>query len=337
MRWRLAACAALLAVVALSAQATRQVTFAWEMPTDDTGAQAEIERDGVAEWCQVQFSGQTRLCTLTVPVGPAVYRARMATVDGAWGPWSEAVTLTVPPVTPGSPPGPFTIQLHHILEAADVSLLGYTTANASGGATSVNSPSFDSGGATIIAVWLGSLDGTPVVTDNAGNTYTLGTNSNSGPFHGRWAYCLSPSTSATHVVTVSSTNDPSIIVVWFNLVSAFDSQSTPNTGASVTSLQTGSVTPANNGSLVLAALMNYRDAGPIASVSINSGFTIVTNVDSVTGTRVGVAIAYLIQGTAGAVNPSWSWSNSVDNSSAAALAFQSGSASILRQMLQQHH
>lgn len=202
-----------------------------------------------------------------------------------------------------------------------MALLDYTTASVSGGTTSVVTSAFDSTGATLITVWIGSLDGTPTVTDNQGNTYTLGTNSNSGTFHGRFAHCVSPTTSATHTVTVASSQDPSIIVAWFDATGAFDTQSTPNTGSSVTTLSPGSVTPSADGALVLASLMHYRDAGAITSLSIGSSYTIIVNVDSVSATRVGVALAYLIQGTAGAINPSWSWTGAVDDSSAAALAF----------------
>ena len=179
MRWRVAACAALLACASLSAQATRAVTFAWEMPEDDPGAQAEIERDGVAQWCQVQFSGQTRSCTLTVPVGAGVYRARMATIEGAWGPWLDAVTLTVPPVTPGSPPGPFVLLWHSpLVPPSRESTMASHAASASGGTSSGSTIATSSLGTAaagdlvvVTANWYyGSFTS---ITDSAGgNTWT---------------------------------------------------------------------------------------------------------------------------------------------------------------------
>jgi hypothetical protein len=119
MRWRVAWLAAALSCASLSAQTTRPVTFVWDVILGEPGVSAEIERNGAPASCPTlgEPGPLERSCTLTVPVGPASFRARMANEEGEWGPWGEPVTLTIPAVTPGAPPGPFVIQFHRFSEA----------------------------------------------------------------------------------------------------------------------------------------------------------------------------------------------------------------------------
>ena len=73
-----------------------------------------------------------------------------------------------------------------------------------------------------------------------------------------------------------------------------------------TSLQPGSITPAENDELVVATLA--WDNSDTASV--NSSFTISNQGSS--ANPIGAALGYLIQTTAAAVNPTWSITNSTN-------------------------
>lgn len=91
--------------------------------------------------------------------------------------------------------------------------------------------------------------------------------------------------------------------------SPFDVQNTNASAIKVTSLSTGSVTPSQNDSLIIATIATGGGGG---GYSIDSGFTIIDSNDYVAFTNEGGAIAYKIQTTAGAENPTWSWTGSAD-------------------------
>jgi hypothetical protein len=77
-------------------------------------------------------------------------------------------------------------------------------------------------------------------------------------------------------------------------------------GGTATSCAPGSITPGRDNSLVLAALA-YRD---VESVSADGSFTVAEQQIYVAVNAIGVALAYLIQTTAAAANPTFSWTNS---------------------------
>ena len=76
------------------------------------------------------------------------------------------------------------------------------------------------------------------------------------------------------------------------------------TGASI---QAGSVSPAYNNELLISGV---QINGANASMAVDSGFTIANTQAYSIGANVGQGAAYLIQTTAGAVNPKWSWTAS---------------------------
>jgi hypothetical protein len=85
----------------------------------------------------------------------------------------------------------------------------------------------------------------------------------------------------------------------------FDVQNGATTAGAAT-LATGSVTPSQDNSLIVAGLgFNVSSAGP----TINSSFTRSSWVNFGSGNNYGSAEAYLVQTTAGAVNPTWTKGN----------------------------
>jgi hypothetical protein len=108
---------------------------------------------------------------------------------------------------------------------------------------------------------------------------------------------------------------PSIGIMAFSgsdTTSPFDQENGAE-NAGTTSLQTGSVTPSTNAQILVAAL-GFNTAN---TISVNSSFTGLIQ-QNFTGGVEGMAMAYLIQTTAGAVNPTFSWSSS--SAAAAAIA-----------------
>jgi hypothetical protein len=187
-----------------------------------------------------------------------------------------------------------------------IALVTHTATNtgtASGGTTSgVNTT-----GASFLVVgvsWVASgTQNTP--TDSLGNTYTpLTTYSSFGPTVGLF-YAANPAVGAGHTVTATgSFVFNAIFFAAFSGVATslpFDAINGGFSNSSPASQQFGSVTPANSNSLVVA--LSGIDFGGVGT--INSGFTIT---DTLAGTSdYGGGLAYLVQTTATAVNPTWSW------------------------------
>jgi hypothetical protein len=73
-------------------------------------------------------------------------------------------------------------------------------------------------------------------------------------------------------------------------------------------LQTGSVTPSENNEVLIAGT-GIEGTGRTAT--INSSFTITDGIAGDGATRMGGYAAYLIQTTATAVNPTWTYSGAV--------------------------
>lgn len=118
-------------------------------------------------------------------------------------------------------------------------------------------------------------------------------------------FSANPTVGTNHVFVYTNANQyPSLAVAAFSGVatsSPKDQENGANSGASqVGSLQTGSVTPSANNELVVTSIASSGSP----TFSINSSFTITDQTPS--GGGFWLALGYLIQTTATAVNPTWS-------------------------------
>lgn len=176
--------------------------------------------------------------------------------------------------------------------------LGFTTA-------SINT----TGASLIVAVICDYVAETAtVLTDSQSQTWTILTTSTGVVTRCRIAYTIPSSTSAMHTFTLTQAGSyPSICVACFSGTHAttpFDVQN--GATGSGTSIQTGSVTPTTDGQLLIAGI-----TGSIAgAVAINSSFVDLLEVTNSGGAHLSCSLAYYIQPTAAAINPTWSWSGS---------------------------
>ena len=90
-----------------------------------------------------------------------------------------------------------------------------------------------------------------------------------------------------------------------------------------TSLATGSVTPSEDNELVVSGV-SIAD-GSSGTYAVDSGLTITDQILASAGNFEGGGLAYIIQTSAGAVNPTWSWTGSV-NSAAVIATFKAAAA-----------
>lgn len=184
-----------------------------------------------------------------------------------------------------------------------ISLIAHTKVGGDGVAT----PAINTTGATLIVVVTGRYAGGGVitsVTDSKGNTYVALTDYVIGGGDGvQVYYCKNPIVGAGHTVTVNAPSTfPSISVAAFNLTdtTANADQENGATNVSSATLATGSVTPSTDNQLIVAGVAHDQ-----ASQTINAGFTIADSIAYSPGTYIGSGIAYLVQTTATAVNPTW--------------------------------
>lgn len=177
----------------------------------------------------------------------------------------------------------------------------------SGDTNNVTTGSITTTGANLLVLILGNLAaGAVTISDSKTNTWTALTKQTSEVNDSRIYYSQTTTVGSGHTFTATSVaQQPTINVMAFSgsLTSPFDVQNGYATsgGLGETSHATGSVTPSLNYELIVSGLCNNNGT----TASINSSFTLVDTASSV-GTVVNNS-AYLVQTTATAVNPTWTF------------------------------
>lgn len=138
------------------------------------------------------------------------------------------------------------------------------------------------------------------ISDSSSNTWPSPITWTEGQTSINFWYKYSPTTNSSQTFTVTCSGGncyPSLTVIAFkNTVgSTIDQQNGPGT------TQPGSITPtANNEVVVSNSLFNTT-----GTATVNSSMTILDQVAFVNGTNEGGALAYVIQTSATAINPTW--------------------------------
>lgn len=181
----------------------------------------------------------------------------------------------------------------------------------SGGTTS----SFDSTGGNLVVVAVSSYQpsAAPTVSDSKGNTYTALTAQVDGTTHRiQIFYTANATVGSGHTVTITGgTSYSSASVLVFSgakTTSPFDQQN--GAAGAVSPASTGSVTPTEDNEVLVAGIAL---GDPATTLSINASFSTPAVVYFSGGIAYGVGSAYIIQTTATAVNPAWSWSGGGGN------------------------
>jgi hypothetical protein len=165
--------------------------------------------------------------------------------------------------------------------------------------------------------------GTPMaswLTDSAGNSFGLlsGTSQeNTANTRIRVYYAKDSQTGASHTFTYTAAGGlqvyPTILVLACSgghLTAITDQENGLTTGGA-SSLATGSITPSEDNELVVTGVSSL-DGG---TMTAPSGFTLADQGPYMSGNGgIGGALAYKIQTTAAAVNPSWGFSSSTEAS-----------------------
>lgn len=196
-----------------------------------------------------------------------------------------------------------------------------TSAGSTGGTTVTTSGVDTTGADLLVAVvsYYGQTGtGDPAFSDSKSNSWTALTARELGFNNAavKIFYCKPTSVGSGHTFTAAATNSyPTVSVSAFSgakATSPFDQESGTATNSASTSYQAGSITPSEDGCLLVAGVTTDG-----TSHTINSSFN-ATATDKLSSNRMGGGIAYKVQTTAGAENPTWSWTGSTMR--AAALA-----------------
>ncbi len=194
---------------------------------------------------------------------------------------------------------------------ASIALISHTYATNSG--SSATTPAINTTGATLlIAVVANYQTAPPAPTDSQGNTWHGLTSYQDGG-NNRFItifYCYNPTTSPTQTFTANGSYPTILASAWSGTMTTsavFDTQNGTGTDATVTSLNSGPITPARTGELIVSGFLAIYTHNP-AGQAIDSGFTIL---DPQTGAGNGefADMAYLIDSANNSVNPKWSWTN----------------------------
>lgn len=184
----------------------------------------------------------------------------------------------------------------------------------------------DTSGATLLVAAVAyNSGGTPTVSDSKSNPWTglSAQDSGGGGAALRIFYVENPTVGSGHTFTVAGgTLAQALAVAAYSGVvttSPFEDQTGNTATGTVTSLSPGSITPAENNEVVIAALsLNSGSNTPTAS-----GYTVRQQIDFTGGSNYGVTLADQIQTTATATNPAWSWATSTNGAATATATFKS--------------
>lgn len=189
------------------------------------------------------------------------------------------------------------------------SLIGHGVSSASAGGGTYTSGSFDTTGADIIIIGVTKQNGTsPTLSDSKSNTWNTRTPYSGGTFNaeGRLYYAINPSVGSGHTFTLAGSSFGVMDILYFSgsdLSTPYDTENGAGNGSFVSSAQPGSITPSQNNCVVVS----YFASGSANSMSVDSSMSLTDQAPLTGGAHYGGAIAYIIQTTAGAINPTWSF------------------------------
>jgi hypothetical protein len=188
---------------------------------------------------------------------------------------------------------------------AGISLVATSTKTSTGILTT---DPIDTTGANLLVMSSASYNaGTPTsISDSKGNTWTTLTTraATSGATH-CFFYAKNATVGSGHTFTISAPFQAVIVYAFAGVdtTSPFDVE---NGATGSSPLATGSVTPSVNGALVLSGYANDSSS----SIAVSGGSFTQTTVPYSSGANMAGAAGYLVQATATAINPSWSWTGS---------------------------
>ncbi len=190
-----------------------------------------------------------------------------------------------------------------------IALIAFTHKASTGLGGSVTTDAIVTTGANHCSISISYFPGLPAssVDDSQHNTWTPRTPATGSASAVILYDAKNITTSAVHTFTVNgAASIPGVVVGCFsnvNTTSDFDVEN-GNHNNSTTTIQPGSVTPGQNNSLIISAMANCNT---VTTFAVDASMTIVDTQPNVGGQSCGVSMAYKVQTTATAINPTWTY------------------------------
>lgn len=205
-----------------------------------------------------------------------------------------------------------------------IAVVGTPVIAGSADQNSITTGAYDTSGGTGLIVGVVDLGGgSGIISDSKTNVWAPRTVQSVDVIDLRiFDVVSSPTVGSGHTFTATGTGTfPSLAAMAVSGSGAFD-QENGATATNVSALSTGSVTPTEDNEIVIAVVATRNAAG---TFSINGGFTIAQQIDN-DGNHFSLAIAYLIQTSAAAANPQWSWTGGAQDAAAVIATYKAGSS-----------
>jgi hypothetical protein len=199
------------------------------------------------------------------------------------------------------------------------------TATCVGGSSGGTTSDVDTTGANFLVLNVGFLSSAAPITvsDSKGNTWSsltaqsTGTNASVQVF-----YAANATVGTGHNFTISAIGSFSTAcVAAFSNVktsSPLDQQSGAG-NASASTIQAGSVAPTENNELIITSVVSHLAGEPF---TIDSSFAIAAQQDDISSCCFPSGLAYIIQTSAGAANPTWTLTGSAGQTAAQIATFK---------------
>lgn len=207
---------------------------------------------------------------------------------------------------------------------------------AAGSTTGATTGTIDTTGANLIIGLFPSYVGGSSLTfgDSKGNTWTpLSLYSTGSDGELQFYYTVPTTVGSNHDFTTGGSNvygGPNVLAVsGVRIGDAFDRENGGNGNAA--SFQPGSTTPFQNDSLIVAGIVVNSNTDFATAAAVDSGFTITNRFNS-SGTNYGHALAYKIQTSLGAENPTWTYTSNTLVAANIAV-FKPGAAGVLTTLI----
>jgi len=185
------------------------------------------------------------------------------------------------------------------------------------------SSAIDTTGANLLILALAdyALVTAGTVSDSKSNSWTGLTVQINAVQRIRLFYVINPIVGSGHTFTVTSTGGFPVWAVqaWSGAATTapFDVQNGAANDTPGTTIATGSITPTQNDSLVVATMNS--ESPTTTSITVDSGMTDSDMVASVAATAFGIEFSYKIQTASAAINPTFT-TNATENNHAAVIA-----------------
>jgi hypothetical protein len=187
----------------------------------------------------------------------------------------------------------------------------HAAAQAASGSAKATTGAIDTTGCNFLVIATTSATNPTDVSDSKSNTWT-GLTAGTGNSYGyvRLYYCVNPTVGSGHTFSANaslSAQYAALSVSGFSGVTTsgpFDKESTYGWAGSVATLGASSITPTNDGELLITAAQMIS---VVSAESIGGGFTKTDFLNIVSGQAYGTGMGYLIQGTEAASTATWSW------------------------------